>query len=88
MCYRKYEYPERDVPHQAAIIGRGGGGPVTTATGEQAAASASSLHVTNLVIDKTPTRAAHNLSLPVPSHPQQVIPTLHTCTPPHETPAY
>ena len=55
----------------AAVIGRGGGG---SSAGEPAAApNASSLHVTNLVIDKTPTRsAAHNLNLPVPCHPQQV----------------
>ena len=55
----------------AAVIGRGGGG---SSAGEPTAApNASSLHVTNLVIDKTPTRsAAHNLNLPVPCHPQQV----------------
>jgi hypothetical protein len=30
------------------------------------------LHVTNLVIDKTPTRSSHNLNLLLPAGPQKV----------------
>jgi hypothetical protein len=79
LCCRKYEYPERDVPHHqaaaATVIDRSGSAAVVGRSGsavDSTVSSSSSLHVTNLVIDKTPTRSSHNLNLILPAGPQKV----------------